>query len=166
MRWLLKGYVALVVVVTTTLLAVDISALPSWGHAWSLELAAALLILTVVGEHLQFEVRRGWYTNCSAVPHLAAAFLLPPPVAVLIAAAGAGARALRYPLPPAKLAFNAAGIGLAVSAAAHVDPTWCAWAVPGRIRWPRSSPAPRTTHCRRRWSRWPSHSINGGRSST
>ncbi|HEY3062094.1 MAG TPA: HAMP domain-containing sensor histidine kinase [Chloroflexota bacterium] len=120
MRPLLRAYVALIAVVALMLLALDMAALGSWSHSWSIELAVGLLALTVLGEHLQFEVRRGWYTNCSAVPHLAAAFLLPPAVAMLIAMVGAGARALRYPLPPMKLLFNAAAISVAVVAAAHV----------------------------------------------
>jgi signal transduction histidine kinase len=120
MRPLLKGYVALVAAVALLLLVADMLALSSWTHSWSLELAIALLVLTAIGEHLQFEVRRGWYTNCSAVPHLAAAFLLPPPVAMAIAAIGACTRAVRYPPPPAKLVFNAAAISISVLAAAHI----------------------------------------------
>ncbi len=120
MRPLLKAYVALIASVAMLLLASDMVALHSWSHGWSIELAVGLLVLTVLGEHFQFEVRRGWYTNCSAVPHLAAAFLLPPAVAMLIAMIGAGARALRYPLPPLKLLFNAAAISFSVVAAAHV----------------------------------------------
>src|SRR5262245_41834049 len=120
MRPLLKGYVALVVTVALALLVREFAALQSSGYEWSLGLAFGLLVLTVLGEHVQFEVRRGWYTNCSAVPHLAAAFLLPPPIAMVVAALGAGARAVRNPLPPAKLAFNAASISLAVLAASHV----------------------------------------------
>jgi signal transduction histidine kinase len=120
MRPVLKGYVGLVVVAALALLWREIGALPSWSHPWSIEVVLALLVLSVLGEHVQFEVRRGWYTNCSAVAHIAAAFLLPPALAMSIAAIGAAARGVRYPLPPAKLAFNAAAISLAVLGAAHI----------------------------------------------
>jgi signal transduction histidine kinase len=76
--------------------------------------------LTAIGDHLQFEVRRGWYTNASAVAHVGAAFLLPPGLAMAIAGMGALVRAFRYPLPPGKAAFNVASISLAVGAAAHL----------------------------------------------
>src|SRR6266511_3921153 len=114
MRPKLKGYIAFIVAAAVVLLAVDLVALPTWHHTWSPELALALLLLTLIGEHLQFEVRRGWSTNCSAVPHLAAAFLLPPALAMSIAVLAACARAVRYSPSPAKLVFNAAAIGLAV----------------------------------------------------
>ncbi len=119
MRPLLKGYVACIVTAAVALLALNLVALPSWRHPWSPELAVALLVLTIVAEHLQFEVRRGWTTNCSAVPHLAAAFLLPPGVAMAIAALGTGARAFRHPLPTAKLVFNTAEISLVVLITSH-----------------------------------------------
>ena len=126
MRPLLKGYVALIGVLACALFVRELLALSrplagtaaaAWPHAWSIELALALFLLTALGEHLQFEIRRGWNTNCSGVAHLAAAFLLPPPLAMAIAAFGALTRAVRYPLPPTKLAFNAASIALAVLAA-------------------------------------------------
>ncbi len=120
MRPKLKGYIAFIVAAAVVLLAVDLVALPTWHHTWSPELALALLLLTLIGEHLQFEVRRGWSTNCSAVPHLAAAFLLPPALAMSIAVLAACARAVRYSPSPAKLVFNAAAIGLAVLGAGHV----------------------------------------------
>ncbi len=69
---------------------------------------------------MQFEVRRGWYTNASAVAHVSAAFLLPPGLAMAIAALGALVRAYRYPLPLAKATFNIASISLAVGTAAHL----------------------------------------------
>src|SRR4051794_15402405 len=125
MRPTLKGYVALVVVLACALFARELVALSTrlgdplmsaWPHAWSVEVALALLLLAMLGEHLQFEIRRGWNTNCGAVAHLAAAFLLPPPLAMAIAAIGALTRAVRYPLPPVKLAFNAASIAIAVLA--------------------------------------------------
>src|SRR6266702_1265353 len=120
MRPLLKLYIALVGTAAILLLGHDVSVLPLWPHAWSLEVTIALIVLTAIGDHLQFEVRRGWYTNASSVAHVGAAFLLPPGVAMAIAGLGALVRAYRYPLPPAKAAFNIASISLAVGAAAHL----------------------------------------------
>src|SRR5260370_824691 len=59
-------------------------------------------------------------TTASAVADVGAAFLLPPGLAMAIAGLGAAVRAYRYPLPPAKAAFNVASISLAVGAAAHL----------------------------------------------
>ncbi|HEV7663447.1 MAG TPA: ATP-binding protein [Chloroflexota bacterium] len=120
MRLQLKLYIVLVATAAGSLLAHDLSVLTFWPHAWSLGVTIALIVLTVVGDHLQFEVRRGWYTNASAVAHVAAAFLLPPGLAMLTAGIAAGLRVFRYPLPPAKAAFNIASISLAVGLAAHL----------------------------------------------
>jgi signal transduction histidine kinase len=98
----------------------DLSVLALWPHSQTLGVTIALIVLTGLGDHLQFEVRRGWYTNASAVAHVAAAFLLPPGLAIGIAALGVVLRAIRYPLPLPKTAFNIANIGLSVGAAAHV----------------------------------------------
>src|SRR5216684_8335079 len=113
MRPLLKLYIALVGTAAILLLGHDLSVLALWPHSWSLGVTIALIVLTAIGDHLQFEVRRGWYTNASAVPHVAAAFLLPPGVAIAIAGLGAVIRAFRYPLPLAKAGFNLASICLA-----------------------------------------------------
>jgi signal transduction histidine kinase len=120
MRPALKLYIALVCASALLLLAHDLSVLALWPYSWSIGVTIALIVVTGLGDQLQFEVRRGWYTNASAVAHVGAAFLLPPGLAMLIAAAGVIARALRYPLPPVKTAFNVANISLAVGAAAHV----------------------------------------------
>jgi hypothetical protein len=120
MRPLLKLYIALVGTAAIVLLGHDLSVLPLWPHSWSLGVTIALIVLTAIGDHLQFEVRRGWYTNASAVAHVGAAFLLPPGLAMAIAALGALVRAYRYPLPPAKAVFNIASISLAVGTAAHL----------------------------------------------
>lgn len=124
MRPLLKLYIALVAVAAMLMLGHDLSVLAWWPHSWSLGITIALVVLTAVGDHMQFEVRRGWYTNASAVGHVAAAFLLPPGAAMIIAALGALMRARRYPLPLAKAAFNVASISLAVGAAAHLATQW------------------------------------------
>ena len=82
MRPLLKLYIALVGTAALLLLSYDLSVLALWPHPWSVGVTIALIILTGLGDHLQFEVRRGWYTNASAVAHVAAVFLLPPGVAM------------------------------------------------------------------------------------
>jgi signal transduction histidine kinase len=120
MRPLLKLYIALVGAAAIALLAHDLSVLALWPHTWSVGVTIALIVLTIVGDHLQFEVRRGWYTNATAVAHVAAAFLLPPGLAMAIAGVGALVRAFRYPLAPAKAGFNIASISLAVGVAAHL----------------------------------------------
>jgi signal transduction histidine kinase len=119
-RPVLKLYIALVCVTAALLLGHDLSAVSLWPHAWFPGVAVALVILAAIGDHLQFEVRRGWYTNASAVAHIGAAFLLPPGLAIAIAAFGVLVRMLRHPLAWHKAAFNIASIGLAVGGAAHV----------------------------------------------
>src|ERR1700693_1804964 len=84
MRPLLKLYIALVGTTAVLLLVHDLSVLADWPPSWSPGITIALVLLTAIGGHLQFEVRRGWYTNASAVAHVAAAFLLPPGVAMAI----------------------------------------------------------------------------------
>src|SRR3989442_10734115 len=120
MRPLLKLYIVLVGGAALLLLGYELSSLALWPYSWSVGITIALVVLTAIGDHLQFEVRRGWYTNASAVAHVGAAFLLPPGMAMAIAGLGAAIRAYRYPLPPAKAAFNVASISLAVGAAAHL----------------------------------------------
>src|ERR1700730_1342224 len=125
MRPLVKLYIALVGFAAIMLLGHDLSVLALWPHPWSLGVTIALIVLTAVGEQLQFELRRGWYTNASAVAHVAAAFLLPPGLAIAIAGMGAVMRALRYPLPLAKAGFNLANICVAVGVAAHLGACLC-----------------------------------------
>jgi signal transduction histidine kinase len=120
MRPLVKLYIAFVGVAALLLLGHDLSVLALWPHPWSLGVTIALIVLIAIGEQLQFELRRGWYTNASAVAHVAAAFLLPPGLAIAITGLGAVVRAVRYPLPLGKAAFNLASICLAVGAAAHL----------------------------------------------
>jgi signal transduction histidine kinase len=117
---LLKLYIALVLTNAALLLGHDLSVVAAWPYSWSAGVTIALIVLSAIGDHLHFEVRRGWYTNASAVGHIAAAFLLPPGVAMLIAGFGVGLRAVRYPQPLPKAAFNVASITLAVGAAANL----------------------------------------------
>src|SRR5689334_21419604 len=120
MRPVLKLYISLIVATAAMLLAHDLSVLGSWAHPSSFGVTIALIVLTALGDELQFEVQRGWYTNASAVAHISAAFLVPPAAAMAIAALGLALRAMRYPQPIVKTAFNMANITLAVGVAAHV----------------------------------------------
>src|SRR5207248_3794499 len=78
MRLALKLYIGLVAASAILLLSYDLSVLASWPHSWSLGVTIALIVLSTLSDQIQFEVRRGWYTNASAVAHVATAFLLPP----------------------------------------------------------------------------------------
>src|ERR1051326_5997130 len=120
MRPFLKLYDGLVIASAALLLVHDLRVLVDWGYPSSLGVTIALMVLTAVGDQLQFEVHRGWHASASAVPHIAAAFLLPPPEAMAIAALGLALRALRYPRPAGKTAFHVASMALAVGGAAHV----------------------------------------------
>jgi signal transduction histidine kinase len=119
-RRVLTLYVTLVGTAALVLLGHDLSVLKAWPYSWSFGVTIALIVLAVIGDHLQFEVRRGWLTNASAVAHLCAAFLLPPGIAMVVAALGATIRAARYPLPSLKALFNIASISLSVGLAAHL----------------------------------------------
>src|SRR5438067_8832941 len=114
MRPVLKLYIALIVTSGMLLLMHDLSVLAAWPYPLSPGVTIALIVLTALGDQLQFEVRRGWYTNASAVAHVSAAFLLPPAAAMAIAALGLAARAVRHPLAPAKVLFNLATIVITV----------------------------------------------------
>ena len=120
LRPILKLYIALVATSAAALLAHDLSVLADWAYPSSVGVTIALIVLTLLGDQLQFEVRRGWYTNASAVAHISAAFLLPPAQAMAIAALGLTARALRYRQPRGKVLFNIANMSLAVGVAAHL----------------------------------------------
>jgi signal transduction histidine kinase len=120
LRPVLKLYIALVVTSAAVLLVHDLSVLADWGFPSSIGVTIALIVLTTLGDQLQFEVRRGWYTNASAVAHLSAAFLLPPAEAMAVATFGLTVRAVRFPQPAAKAVFNVANMALAVGAAAHL----------------------------------------------
>jgi signal transduction histidine kinase len=120
MRPLVKLYVGIIAAAALLLLGHDLSVLATWPHTWSPWVTIALIVLAVVGDHLHFEVRRGWSTNAGAVAHIAACFLVPPGSAMAIAALGVFVRTLRFPLPLPKAIFNVASIALAVGATAHL----------------------------------------------
>src|SRR5437763_14901524 len=122
MRPLLKLYIALVGVAAIALLGHDLSVLALWPYSWSFGVTIALMVLTALGDHLQFEVRRGWYTNASAVAHVAAAFLLPHGLAAGIAALGVVIRANKYNLPLPKTDFTISNICIADDDVSHVAP--------------------------------------------
>jgi signal transduction histidine kinase len=123
-RPFLKLYIGAVAVGAGLLLAHDVSVLADWPHPWSIGVTIALIVLTALGDQLQFEVRRGWYTNASAVAHVCAAFLLPPAAAMSIAGVGVVVRAIRFPMAMPKTIFNMANMVLAVGIAAHVADTF------------------------------------------
>src|SRR5215470_10809181 len=58
MRLVLKLYITLVCAVTALLFGRDLSVLTLWPHSWSAAVAIALIVLSAIGDHLQFEVRR------------------------------------------------------------------------------------------------------------
>jgi signal transduction histidine kinase len=113
-------YISLVVGSAALLLVHDLRDVPAWPHPWSIGVTIALIVLTALGDQVQFEIRRGWYTNASATAHVAVAFLLPPGVAIALAPLGVIVRAIRHPATPQKTVFNVANMALAVGAAAHV----------------------------------------------
>src|SRR5438067_4126694 len=55
MRPILKLYIALVCASAVLLLAHDLSVLASWPHPWSVGVTIALIVLTALGDQLQFE---------------------------------------------------------------------------------------------------------------
>ena len=89
MRPALKLYIVLVAAVAVPLIFVCLAALPAWPHAWSPGVLALLLLFCIAGQRLTFQVHRGWETHASTMPHIAAAFLLPPGLAILVGAAAA-----------------------------------------------------------------------------
>jgi hypothetical protein len=66
MHPLVKLYITFVGLAAIMLLGHDLSVLALWPHPWSLGVTIALIVLTAIGDQLQFELRRGWYTTASA----------------------------------------------------------------------------------------------------
>lgn len=118
MRPILKAYIGLVAATAVLLVGTDLAQpdLPPFAWGAVLVLAAAC----AVADHLSFQVHRGWSTSAGAVPQLAAAFLLPPPVAALVAVAGASTRVASHRLSPSRAIFNLASIALNVWVAARI----------------------------------------------
>ncbi|MDQ6669585.1 MAG: PAS domain-containing sensor histidine kinase [Chloroflexota bacterium] len=120
MHFGLSGYVVGVVSLAILTLAVDVTNVPADIPSRSPFTLIALLAITMVAEHISFRVHRGWISAAATLPHLAAALLFQPAQAELIGLLGAASYGLsrRQALP--KVVFNAAVVGLAVGAAAHV----------------------------------------------
>jgi len=116
----LKAYIALVTAAAVLLIVLDLATMPGSLHSYSPLLALVLLVACAAAQRLTFQVHRGWETHASTTPHLAAAFLLPPGLAILVGAGGAFSYELSRRAPPAKALFNVASIALAVAASAHI----------------------------------------------
>ncbi len=120
MRPALKVYVVLVSGTAGALLVTDLLALSSWMHPWSYALVAGLAIVSGGASRIQFLLHRGWYTGASTPIHIAAAFLLPPGLAEVVAAAGALTRGITLRHSAVRNVFNVSSISIAVNLAAHV----------------------------------------------
>jgi diguanylate cyclase (GGDEF)-like protein/PAS domain S-box-containing protein len=122
-RTALKIYIVLVAAAAGLLILADLAALPAWPHAYAPFVALVLLVFCAAGQRLTFQVHRGWETHASTTPHLAAAFLLPPALAMLVGVGGAASYELGRRATPLKAVFNMASIALAVGASAHITAT-------------------------------------------
>src|SRR5437899_3064487 len=111
--WLAAGLGVLLIVL-------DLATMPGSLHSYSPLLALVLLVACAAAQRLTFQVHRGWETHASTTPHLAAAFLLPPGLAILVGAGGAFSYELSRRAPAGKALFNVASIALAVAASAHI----------------------------------------------
>jgi diguanylate cyclase (GGDEF)-like protein/PAS domain S-box-containing protein len=120
MRPAIKRYVAVVISAAILLVVGDLATLVVWPQSWSLLLVPILLVLCAAAEHLHFKVHSGWSTHAGTVPHLAAALILPPGLAALVAGLGMLSYTISRRIPGPKAAFNTASVTLAVAAAAHV----------------------------------------------
>ena len=120
MRPSVRAYALLVCGAALVLAGYDLTAIPTWGHSWTLFSALVLLAMYIVSVHFRFKVHSGWSTDASTVPAVATALLLPPGIGMPIACAGLlvyGATRRKLGL---KAAFNAASAALSVGAAAHI----------------------------------------------
>src|SRR5437764_4528484 len=120
MRPIVLAYVALVVVAAILLPFVDRGA---FDGAWISSHAGLLLVLVVLcaaAEHMSFQVHSGWSTHAGTVPHIAAAMLVPPGIASVLAAIGMLVFVVNRRPVPIRGAFNTASQALAVGAAAWV----------------------------------------------
>jgi diguanylate cyclase (GGDEF)-like protein/PAS domain S-box-containing protein len=113
------GFIGLVAVAATLLVAHDVAALG--GLPTESQVVTVLVLLALLGAagRFEFQLRTGWRTNATTVPHIAAALLLPPGLAAIV---GFMARAMNpRPFVLRKFVFNTANTTLSVAAAAHVS---------------------------------------------
>src|SRR5690349_10825792 len=111
-------FIALVAGAATALLAHDLVALGGWPTQDQLSNLGVLLLLLAGAARFEFQLRTGWRTNATTVPHIAAALLLPPGLAAIV---GLLTRAM-YPRPfeLRKFIFNTANTTLSVAVATHL----------------------------------------------
>ena len=120
MRPLVRAYVALVILAALLLAVGDGS---NRDFAWIDSHAGLLLILIVLcalAEHVTFQVHSGWATHAGTVPHLAAAVLVPPGIASLVAAIGMLVYVINRRQVPIRASFNTASQALSVGVAGLV----------------------------------------------
>jgi diguanylate cyclase (GGDEF)-like protein/PAS domain S-box-containing protein len=112
------AFIALVGAAAALLVAHDLATLNSWPSESQLGTLVVLLLLLGAAGRFEFQLRTGWRTNATTVPHIAATLLLPPGLAAIV---GFMARAMNpRPFVLRKFAFNTANTTLSVAAAAHV----------------------------------------------
>ena len=120
MRPLLKLYLGLVITLAVVVLVGDLAALGELPSGDVLAMLVVLSLACVVFEQVTFHVHSGWVTAGGTVPHIAAAFLLPPGLAELAAVVGSVSYYYIHRRPLSKAAFNVASLTLTVATAAHL----------------------------------------------
>jgi PAS domain S-box-containing protein len=116
----LGAYVVGIVSLTSLLLVLDSTRPPADFPNRSPIILLVVLAMTAGAEQISFRVHRGWISAAATLPHIAAALLFAPAQAEWIGLFGAVSFGLSRRVPLPKLVFNAAVVGLAVGAAAHV----------------------------------------------
>jgi diguanylate cyclase (GGDEF)-like protein/PAS domain S-box-containing protein len=116
----LRLYVCLITLAAVLVVISDPAAWTNYASGWNLVLVLGLVALAAAAEHVSFQVQSGWTTHAGTVPHLAAALLLPPSLAALVAGLGMAIYVYRRRPPLTKAIFNTAKAVLAVGAASLV----------------------------------------------
>src|ERR1700730_4712834 len=116
----LRLYVSLITLAAMLVVVRDPAAWISYAGGSTLVLLLCLVVLTAAAEHVSFQVQTGWTTHAGTVPHLAAALLLSPGLAALVAGLGMAIYVCRRRPPLAKAVFNTSSVMLAVGAASLV----------------------------------------------
>jgi diguanylate cyclase (GGDEF)-like protein/PAS domain S-box-containing protein len=116
----LRIYVCLITLAAVLVAVSDPAAWTNYASVWKVLLLLGLVVLTAAAEHVSFQVQSGWTTHAGTVPHLAAALLLPPGLAAVVAGLGMAIYVCRRRPPAAKAVFNTASVMLAVGAASFV----------------------------------------------